>query len=161
MFGGFIGRISPPDEIAHLWSGLASLISGAAFGLVLLGARGNPNSKYSRYWYRRSGFFVCVGLLLLFFYYWEYNANTIVYGGKRIVVGATYTAKAQEYVNQSPNLSREQVLLDFEGKVEEVWTPKSLANGRTLLIVIYSAFVFSIVFGLVFLAEGLHRSDSS
>ncbi len=159
LFGGFLKNIAPPEDIARFWSGFASAIAGIALMLVLLVGRSKPNSRKTEYWLRRALVFILTSFVFFFAYFWFYNIDTVEYGQTRKIAGTVYTAKAQQHIAKYPTISREQVLLDFAGHSEEVWTPDSLRMARGELGALYSVSVGCFVLGLVFGAEGLVKRN--
>lgn len=154
-FGGFFGNIAPPEDIAKYWAGLASVIAGASFLVVLLFSRTQRGQKHLRHLLRLVLLFLCVGLVLAIAYYVAYTNFTANYAGFRRVVGTEYTSHGAQYHDQHPEYDSEQLLFDFGGRADEVWTSRSLARGRLLLGFLYSATIGCVAFGLMLGVETL------
>jgi hypothetical protein len=78
----------------------------------------------------------------------EYTTN---FYGTRMWVGSEPTPQGEDYFRRYPeNRSRpEEVLKDFKGKPEHVWTVQSIRQRRWLLWPIFMALAFFVVFLIV------------
>lgn len=156
LFGGFFPRIAPPEDIAKFWTGLATVVAGTIYLLVVLGARSRGSPPKARYWYLRS-FVSLLGVFLLLGYFWVYSSRTVAYGGERKIAGTLLTPHAQKHLQGNPDLSSEELLLHYAGKTEDVWTADSLQESRLLLGGMYTLGIGALAFGLFCGAEGLGR----
>lgn len=148
-FGGFYTRIAPPDDRIKFWTGLASLFGG----LLFLGVTNLP-PRYLSGKYRVIVMWTAIIAAAAFpiLYISNYDALTERYNEKRVVCGTVYTTKGMQQTSAFPEKTREELIKDFAGQIEEIWTKESINHSRLVLGLSYSTAVgflaFSALLGL-------------
>jgi hypothetical protein len=61
------------------------------------------------------------------------DTRTCEYSGDIYVIGTQLTAQAERHAALYPGISCKQLLMDFAGRVEDVWTDASINQSRLLL----------------------------
>lgn len=138
LFGGFPKKIAPPDRRRWLWTGLASLIAAIGFFAVKLSNAGGWTPETRTAMVRAA--YVLLGLLavLCFAYVWALRTRTAEYAKTFVIVGSKLTLPGEAYKEKNPNATQAQLLLEFGGKTEAIWTPQSVARARFILLVEYA-----------------------
>lgn len=70
-----------------------------------------------------------------------------------IVTGTVFTEAALRYFAVDPKMSKEDLIVDFAGSVEDIWTSESIASIKMILLILYSA---SAILGSVLIVSLLH-----
>jgi hypothetical protein len=139
-FGGFYSNIAPPDDDLRFWPSYASLVAGLAF----VACKGLSKTT------RRliMGFAIAFAALFPVYYFAEYQQLTAKYVTSKVICGTQYTTRGAEYVAKYPDISKEDLVFAFGGKVKDIWTENSINRARLVLGLIYSG-------GFAFLALAL------
>jgi outer membrane protein OmpA-like peptidoglycan-associated protein len=148
LFAGLLKKIAPPERVAGIWTGIASLIAGGAFLSVKLLAHINSNPASFRFWGIVALSSVALSMVLCFIYISALQTRTVSYADDFRIIGTELTPAGQKYVADNANWTREQMLFDAAGETEKVWTPDSAKRARFLLGAEYSLFIASLAFGL-------------
>jgi hypothetical protein len=141
ILGGFL--LPPPVGVTaadeRTWLRFGQFVTAIVLGLVLFAAWRWHQTRHAPWW-------AGVALLSLalaggaFFRYQQLTlAWTGEYVGNKVVVGSVYTPHGQSYVEKNPSLSRNDLIFDFAGKIEEIWTRDSINRRRLLLAATYVA----------------------
>lgn len=80
-------------------------------------------------------------LVCTVFYYMKLQALTVPYGDARVIRGTVYTPKGADYTSKNPGKTTEEIIEDFAGQTEEIWTEGSINSTRLVLGLSYSAAV--------------------
>ena len=138
VLAGFL--LPPPvgtlDE-GKVWVRFAQFIITILIGIVLLLAlRWNRKADVLRW---AVSALVCLVLAIgCFFAYQIYAARwTVPYNGQRVVIGGQFSQIGREYQQSNPNLTFEDLVLNYAGKVEKIWTRESLQQRRIILAGMY------------------------
>lgn len=150
LFGGFLKRIAPPEGVARVWTGLAALVAGAAILAVKLFAHLSAGSTSAYLWGGIAILLLAASLVLCFVYIASFQDRTIDYPGGRRIAGRAgeYSQDARQHLAAHPNLTRAQLLFEFAGNVESVWTPESLRRSRLALGLQYALLIGGLAFSL-------------
>ena len=150
LFGGFLNRIAPPEGVAKLWTGLAALVAGSAILAVKVFAHLSAGSTSAYLWGELALFLLAASLVLCFVYISSFQDRTIDYPGGRRITGTAgeYSEDARKYLAAHPNLPRKDLLFEFVGNVEKVWTPESLRKSRLVLGLEYALLIAGLAFSL-------------
>jgi hypothetical protein len=138
--------------VGKLWTGFAALVADVAFVIVRLLASSDTSPRVLL---ALAMICLVLSLGLFFLYFWVYQTHTIKHAFLVKIAGTEYTLAAEEYRNAHPDLSREQLLLDFAGQTQDVWTRESLTRARLILGGLYSLCIGSLAFGLLLAIEVL------
>lgn len=149
-FGGFYSAIAPPDDDLRFWPSYASILAGFIFLIY---------SGFGRVIRRRIMWIaiICAAVLPLY-YFAKYQQLTAKYSISRVICGTQYTARGADYAARHPDISKEDLIFDFRGKVKDIWTEDSIARARLVLGVIYSCGFASLALALL---TGLQDSKES
>jgi len=155
LFAGFPQKIAPPEGSSRLWTGFASVIAGGAFVTVKVLSNISASPGSVKFWGTVALCSILISIVLCFSYISARQTYTVEYAGGPRIAGTEreYTADAQAYLKARTSLTRAQVLFDFAGNTEQVWTPKSLKRARLILGGLYSLFVGCLAFGLYLAVE--------
>jgi peptidoglycan-associated lipoprotein len=157
-FGGFVSRIAPPEGLTKFWVPFASVIAGLAFLSVKLIA--HTSGKPTSLWTVVEFIFIVLTIGLFIVYYSVFQALTFEYTGQTRIAGIKHTAHATNYFANHQTLDRAQLLGDYAGNIENVWTPGSLICSRLLLGATYCLFVACLAFTLYLGVEVLNNAWS-
>ncbi len=93
-------------------------------------------------------FAIVFAALLPVYYFAKYQDLTAKYVSSKVICGTQYKPRGAEYVAKRPDISKEDLVFAFGGKVKDIWTENSIKRARLLLGLIYSS-------GFAFLALAL------
>lgn len=143
--GGIVGAflLPPPAGVwgrdDKTWLRLGQFIVAVILGLEILAARRWNRPRDAIWW----GGVALVALALgvgAFFRYQELTlAWTAHYAGARVVTGSEFTAQGRAYTTVNPGLSTSELIFDFAGRTDEVWTRESIDRRRLALAAHYVA----------------------
>jgi outer membrane protein OmpA-like peptidoglycan-associated protein len=155
LFAGFLKKIAPPDVGAWLWTGLASVIAGAAFVSVKLLAHISTDPTSAKFWAVLAVASIVLGVALCFMYIAARQTRIVEYPRGLAVAGTEFTQAAQKRVREEPNLTRSELLFEFAGNSEEVWQPATVRKSRLILGALYALLIACLAFGLYLAVEVL------
>ena len=58
-------------------------------------------------------------------------------GGEKVVIGSVYTPQGLSYTEKNPKISCDDLVADFPGKPEDIWTRDSINRRRLILAATY------------------------
>jgi hypothetical protein len=84
---------------------------------------------------------ICLVLcVVLYFSYWRLTVSyTAEYNGVPVVIGsnADYTDFAKAYLESHPQITKEELIMDFAEKIGEIWNPEAVDRRRLILAICY------------------------
>jgi peptidoglycan-associated lipoprotein len=148
LMSGGLKSIAPPD-IPKIWVVLGTIAASAAFfsAKLLLSLDGVPLSR--KWWLTASLVFVWAAIIIGIVYVLTRRARTVIYEGETKLAGSS--AEYLPHVATDPqnqDKSREDLVRDAAGVVEDVWRPQALARSRTILGIEYTLFIALLALGL-------------
>src|ERR1700683_1866675 len=148
LFGGFLKLIAPPGRSIIKWTGLASMTAGLAFLAVKLLARMSTDHASLRFWGMVALASLVISIVLWLLYFSSLQARTADYAGPSVIIGTKYEPIAQEYHDKHPTYTAEQLLEDYGGKIEVVWTKPSVERSTLILGIGYALSLACLAFTL-------------
>lgn len=161
VVGGFIQPVTTSDE------GRSALLRFTPFLItVLAGLLFFLSQKWSRKRQAYRWFFICaasfvLSILTISAYWYLVYDRTCLNNGQRKIVGTTYTPKGQSYTSEHPNKTCEELLDDFIGEVEAIWTKESINRSRLALESSYIICISLLSICLLALGQALYSVDAS
>jgi outer membrane protein OmpA-like peptidoglycan-associated protein len=144
LFGGFVKKISPP-EVPEVWTSLASVITACTFLSVKLVIGESSASAVVRFLYPAVYFMLVFTIIMCVFYVLTRSLVTYTYDSQVRIGGTRFSADARTFrTNHSRALK--DILDNFGGEADRVWTPESVNNSRRLLGIAYALCVASLAF---------------
>ena len=135
ILGGFLlpppVGVLPSDE--KIWLRLGQFIVAVVLGLIFFAVRRWNQPRHALKWCGVALLLLAVGLAAFFRYQQLTLAWTGLYAGDKVVIGSDYTPHGQSYAEQNPKISCEELISDFAGKTEEIWTHASISRRRLIL----------------------------
>lgn len=140
LVGSFL--IPPPEWMPlddKIWLNLSQFIITVLIGLMFLIARRRNELKHIKWWGISSAILLVFSICLFLGYQYLSSTLTCDYLTKKIIVGFEYTKQAQIYIDKNPNLIENcnELIMDFAGKSEDIWTRKSINLNRIKLATAY------------------------
>jgi hypothetical protein len=82
---------------------------------------------------------VCLVLCVIGFLIFQHLGDTRIcqYDEAGYVIGTEFTPQGARYVTLNPGISCKQLLMDFTGNVDDIWTDSSIIRSRLLLSLSY------------------------
>jgi hypothetical protein len=94
--------------------------------------------------------------------YWHLvYERTCAYDNQKIIIGTIYTNKGRTYVEQNPNKTCDEVLDDFVGEAEAVWTKESINRSRLALETSYIFCISLFAVCLLALGQAVYSIDTA
>ena len=139
IFGSFL--LPPPVGVSasdeKIWLRLGQFIIAVVLGLVFLAGRRWNQPRHSLRWGAAALLFLALAVTA-FFYYQQLTLNwTCSYVGDKVVIGSTYTPQGLSYTQKNPNISRDDLIFDFSGETDKIWTRESINHRRLILAATY------------------------
>jgi hypothetical protein len=167
LVGAFV--LPPPvwdaaDDIP--WLRFAHFLAAALTGLLYIPTKRFSAKRHLRGWFATSVVLLVSATALLFAYQATRANWTRPYHRHRVVVGSTYTDDALAYrakirAAEQREISDDDLIMDYAGAVESIWLPAEVRSRRLglaaiyiLLIVLFTAFVISLVQALYLMRQG-------
>ncbi len=158
ILGGFL--LLPPVGITagdeKIWLRLGQFIVGVVLGLVFFAARRWSQPKHGLRWGGVSLLFLLVAVAMFFRYQQLTLAWTGIYAGNKVVVGSVYTPQGLAYTTANPKLSRDELISDFTGVTENIWTRDSINRRRLLLAAAYVSCLPLFTICLIAVVQAVH-----
>ena len=140
---GIIGTflVPPPVGVSagdeKIWLRLGQFIIAVVLGLVFFAAQRWNQKTHARWWCLLSLLFLLVSIGAFFQYQKLTYSWTGNYVGKRLVLGSVFTREGAAYTQKNPTISCDDLLFDFAGKVDDIWTRDSINHRRLVLAATY------------------------
>lgn len=161
LIGGFVQPVTISDEqrsaLLRFTPFLVTIIAGLIF---LLAQKWSSRKGATRWFVICAATFVLSVLSLLTYWYSSYD-RTCIYDGETRIVGTTYTPKGQSYVSEYPHKTCEELLDDFVGEAEAVWTKASINQSRLILESSYIICICLLAICLLSLGQAVHAIDKT
>lgn len=139
ILGGFL--LPPPVGVSagdeKVWLRLGQFIVAVILGLIFFAAQRWSQPKHAFKWCGMA--LLCLVLAVgAFFRYQQLTMNwTGVYADEKVVVGSDFTSQGKFYSEQNPQISRDELISDFKGVTENIWTRESINRRRLILAATY------------------------
>ena len=141
--GGILGSflLPPPvgvsSEDEKIWLRLGQFVIAVVLGLILFAAHRWSQRRHGLRWGGSALVFLAIALAAFFRYQHLTLAWTGRYVGQSVVVGSVYTPQGASYAQKNPMISCDDLIFDFAGATEEIWTSASINRRRLLLAATY------------------------
>ena len=139
ILGGFL--LPPPVGVSasdeKIWLRLGQFIIAVVLGLVFFAARRWNQPRHALRWGGVALLFLAISVAAFFRYQQMTLAWTADYVGDKVVIGSVYTAQGLSYTDKNPKISSEDLVFDFAGKTQEIWTRDSINRRRLILAATY------------------------
>jgi len=161
LLGGFL--LPPPVGISKddekVWLRLAQFAVAVLFGLMFTAARKWNKKKHARWWVWTSATLLLFSVAAMVWFQYISYSWTCRYNGKSVIIGTTYTIQGKYYVDRNPGISCEDLLEDFAGKPEDIWTRESINRHRIILAGTYISCVPLIAICIIGVVQALHITE--
>jgi len=165
VLGGFL--VPPPPGLSETedkaWIRLAQFVVTVLVGIVFVATYKRNQKRNSKGWWRdgRGWWIACAVFLLLsvsmlFLYRHLTHKWTCEYFGDTVVIGSEYTPMGAHYIQQNSGIPCNQLLIDFAGGVDKVWTKESIDTKRLLLAGSYIGCIPLFTLCIISLLQALH-----
>lgn len=138
IVGGFL--IPPPAGISETedtgWLRLGQFVITVTVGVIFLANLGSRKRNIRRWWIVSTCFLIMAVMSFFLYKHLTYRW-TCTYFGDTVVVGSQHTQMGKHYVEQNPDISCRQLLVDFAGGTDKIWTKDSIDRNRWILGVTY------------------------
>jgi hypothetical protein len=139
VLGGFL--LPPPVGVSaseeKIWLRLGQFIIAVVLGLVFFAARKWNRRRHALWWCGTALLFLALAVGAFFRYQQLTLAWTGLYVGEKVVVGSVHTPQGLAYTAKNPAISRDDLIFDFAGKTEDIWTRESINRRRLILAATY------------------------
>jgi hypothetical protein len=137
IVGGFL--LPPPvgADTNQIWLKLAQFVAAASVGLFFLPARRWAGEKHTKWWWLAAAFSLIISIVTFFGYQHLTYSSTCNYRGQLVVMGNEYTPNGYRDVQETPGISCSELIYDFAGKTEEIWTKRSIDSARLKMAATY------------------------
>src|SRR5262245_49583510 len=132
--------LPPPIGTAaetKVWVRFAQFVITILIGLFVLVALRWNRKKDVLPWAATAAAFLLLGTICFFTYQILATRWTTAYFGERILLGGTFTQHGAEYHAQNPTLTSSNLLKNYAGQAEKIWTVESINERRFFLAGIY------------------------
>lgn len=160
-FSGFLRHIAPPDQTGAGYPiGILSFLALLVLLFVSALARGAPGSKYRRAWILAGACALVLAIPPAFLYPRAIEMYTWSYPPEKPVqrirgLDSDFSPLVKTYLREHPGESSDpQNLARKVENLSDLWTPESLVNARTRLMVLYAWLVLSLAAAVFCLLEG-------
>jgi hypothetical protein len=127
--------VSAQDE--KIWLRLGQFIIAVVLGLVFFAARRWSQPRHALWWGAGSLVFLAISVGAFFRYQQLTLAWTGQYLDQKVVIGSICTPQGLSYLQKNPELSRDELIFDFAGTTENIWTRESINRRRLILAATY------------------------
>jgi outer membrane protein OmpA-like peptidoglycan-associated protein len=148
LISGALKEIAPP-EMPKIWVILATITASVAFftSKLLLGLTGVQPSR--NVWLGTSIGFAWSAIICGIVYVLTRFSRTITYEGTTKLAGSTYEYRHDVSSDpQNEGKTRDDLLRDAAGVVEDVWTAEAINKSRRILGIEYTIFIALLSLGL-------------
>ncbi|HVR37110.1 MAG TPA: hypothetical protein VMS21_14805 [Methylomirabilota bacterium] len=139
ILGGFL---LPPPAGVDAGDGqsllrLAQFVATIVIGLILIAGHRWRLRRHAGRWATLSGLLLLLGLFSILGYQHLAGTWTASYLDDRVVVGAEFTEQGARHAAAHPELSTSDLVFEFAGNTENIWTAESIRQRRLILAVLY------------------------
>jgi hypothetical protein len=139
ILGGFL--LSPPVGVSaadeKIWLRLGQFIIAMVLGLVFFAARRWSQPRHALWWGAGALVFLAMAVGAFFRYQHLTLAWTGLYDEQKVVIGSVYTTQGLSYTQQNPEISCDELIYQFKGLTQNIWTPESINRRRLILAATY------------------------
>lgn len=139
ILGGFL--LPPPVGVSSgdekIWLKFGQFIVAVVLGLVFFAVSRWNRPRHSLKWCGVTVLFLALAVAAFFRYQQLTLAWTGVYEGQKVVTGSVFTPQGLAYTTANPRLSLNELISDFTGVTENLWTRESINRRRLLLATTY------------------------
>ena len=139
IIGSFV--LPPPIGISRedekIWQRLGTFVVTILVGLLLIAARRWNKTRHFRAWAVAAGICLLLAVVAFLGYQALLSSRTCAYGSQRLVIGEVYTPQGRTYAQKNPGISCRDLLEDFTGKADDVWTTESINTNRMMIAEVY------------------------
>ena len=139
IIGGFV--LPPPIGLSHedekIWQRLGVFVVTVLVGLLFIAARRWNKAKHFRAWAVAAGACLLLAVVAFLGYQALLSSRTCAYESQRLVIGNVYTQQGRAYAEKNPGISCHDLLDDFAGKADDVWTTDSINSNRLTMAEVY------------------------
>lgn len=161
ILGGFL--LPPPVGFASgddkIWLRLGQFVIAVLLGLVFLTTQRWNQPRHSLRWAGAAAVFLAVAVAAFFCYQQLMLAWTCNYSGDNIVIGSVFTPHGLSYRQKHPEFSYDELVSDFTGKTDEIWTRESINRRRLILAAIYVSCLPLFTICLIAVVQGIQCRD--
>jgi hypothetical protein len=163
ILGTMAGFLLLPTEISRedekAWLKLAPFVIAVVLGLMVIAARRwSPEKHLGRWWFVAIALFIFSISGFIGYGYLSYSW-TCKYNNQTLIIGTSLTDQGRYYVRQNPGISCEDLLMDFAGKVEDIWTKESINRCRILLAGIYINLIPIFAMSMISVIQVIHITN--
>jgi hypothetical protein len=157
ILGGFL--LPPPVSLQageeKIWLRLGQFIIAFVLGLAFFAGLRWRQLHHALWWYGAALLLLLAGIGMFFRYQQLTLAWTENYAGAKVVIGSDYTPVAMDYAKQHPGISCADLLMDFAGATESIWTRDSIRRHRLILAGTYIVCMPLFALCLIALVQGI------
>jgi hypothetical protein len=161
LLGSFI--LEPPHWIPQeqkVWFHLSHFTVSALIGLMFIPMTRWSLRRHTWWWWLVAVLFLVSGILFLFNYQDLRVDWTRSYDKKRVVIGSTYTDDAighreRVFTAQSRYPSDEELIMDYAGDINSIWSPDETRRRNLVLAGFYLATISLFALGIMALVQAL------
>ncbi len=139
IIGGFV--LPPPIGLSRedekIWQRLGVFVVTVLVGLLFIAARRWNKSRHFRGWAIAAGVWLLLAVVAFLGYQALLSSRTCAYGSQRLVIGNVYTPQGRAYAQKNSGISCHDLLEDFAGKADDIWTTDSINSSRMTMAEIY------------------------
>jgi hypothetical protein len=161
-FGQFLHKAAPPAEGGTSFAvGMSSVLVLCAFLYISALSKNLPRKSFKVRWLSAAACFFVIAVCAAPFYYFSLLRSTFHFpdeASREIYTGGTsYTPQAEQYRRAHPNISIQELVLDFGGieARHRIWTPESMRSVKLKLTSLYIVLALSLAAGIFCLTEGV------
>lgn len=161
ILGGFLlpppVGVLPNDE--KIWLRLGQFIIAVVLGVVIFAGRRWRQPRHAARWCAVALLALALGVVAFLRYQQLTLAWTAVYDGGKVVTGSAYTPHGLAYRIAHPELSASDLIFDFAGQTEEIWTHASISRRRLILAGTFESCLPLFAVCLLGVVQAIHCSD--
>ena len=141
--GGMLGTflLPPPVGVSggdeKIWLRLGQFIIAVLLGLIFFTAQRWSQPKHAFKWCGVGTICLVLAVAAFFRYQQLMFAWTVNYVQDKVVTGSVFTPQGKSYAEENPELARDQLVFDFKGVTENIWTRESINRRRLILAATY------------------------
>lgn len=130
VIGAFL--LPPPVGASQFGSGgriskLAVVVTAVVVGLIAVPLVRWSAKRHTWRWWKAAALSLFISVVSFFAYEWLVTTWTCSYDSQRVVIGSELTAHGREFVERHPQwITCEDWIMAHAGKVEEIWTRRSI-----------------------------------
>jgi hypothetical protein len=163
--GGILGNFLLPPPVGvtaadeKIWLRLGQFIVAVVLGLEILAARRWNQPRHTFRWGAVALLSLVIGVGAFFFYQQLTLAWTANYNLGKVVIGSELTKQGRTYTAANPAISTDELVSDFGGKTEEIWTRQSTDRRRLVLAATYVSCLPLFTICLIAVVQAMQSSE--